>query len=136
MYIYVCAVLNSSSSSIMCTSLLSPLSSSFVLLLYFQHRRETSTLRCSTFPSDLFLFVRAVQILKALAEEADLIAPPPSHLPDASPASTTTPQQHQQHYQQRKQRGGGWSLAETWRPHALGLLREAEFAAAGIRERS
>lgn len=30
------------------------------------------TLKCATFPSDLFLLVRAVQILKALAEEADV----------------------------------------------------------------
>jgi len=30
------------------------------------------TLKCATFPSDLFLLVRAVQILKAIAEEADV----------------------------------------------------------------
>ena len=57
------------------------------------------TLKVSTFPSDLFLFVRAVQIVKALSDET---VAPTSDNKDC------------------------WSLAGSWREHALGCLRERE----------
>ena len=57
------------------------------------------TLKVSTFPSDLFLFVRAVQIIKALSDE------------------TIAPSDNKDF----------WSLAESWREHALGCLCEREW---------
>ena len=73
------------------------------------------TLRVSTFPSDLFLFVRAVRIVKALSDQTTMTRPPGSTTVAATASPSVPPHVATE-----------WSLAESWREHALGCLHERE----------